>query len=132
MVDVKIIKEWLDKAEEDYLFAMSNLTEKNNFYAYICFHFHQSAEKYLKAYIIANELEFKRIHDLIELLRICNEKDSDFSILKEECEFLNPFYIDTRYPVHWGINYDEDITIKAKEKVENIKGFIKEKVRDWL
>lgn len=125
MVDVKIIKEWLDKAEEDYLFAINNLKAKNSFYTYICFHFHQSAEKYLKAYIIANELEFKRIHDLIELLRICKEKDSNFSILKEDC---NPFYIDTRYPVHWGINYDEDITIKAKEKVENIRGFIKERI----
>lgn len=132
MADVRIIREWFGKAEEDYQFAISNLKEKNSFYAQICFHFHQSAEKYLKTYIVANELEFKKIHDLIELLRICKEKDIDFSKLKEDCEFLNPFYIDTRYPVHWRINYNKDTAIKAKEKVENIRKFIKKKLSNFI
>jgi len=48
MVDPRIIKEWLDKADEDFGFADSNLQEDSTFYAQICFHFHQAAEKYLK------------------------------------------------------------------------------------
>jgi len=128
MVDKKIITEWLEKAEEDYKFAISSLESKNGFYAQICFHFHQAAEKYLKTYIIANELEFKKIHDLIELLRTCKGKEIDFLKLQEDCEFLNPFYIDTRYPVHWGVNYNEDTSIKAREKVEKIRNFVKDKL----
>lgn len=128
MVDSKIINEWMKKAEEDYEFAMSNLEAKNGFYTQVCFHFHQSAEKYLKTYILANELEFKKIHDLIELLRICREKEKDFSMLKEDCEFLNPFYIDTRYPVNWGINYSEDTAIKAKESTEKIRESVRAKL----
>jgi HEPN domain-containing protein len=70
MVDRGIIREWLSKAEEDFQFANINLKEKKPFFAQICFHFHQSAEKYLKAYIIANDLEFQKIHDLALLVKI--------------------------------------------------------------
>ena len=71
MVDRDIIKEWITKADQDFEFARINLEEKNNFFAQICFHFNQSIEKYLKAFIIANRLEFRKIHDL-HLLRPLN------------------------------------------------------------
>ena len=48
MVDPHIIKEWISKADEDFEFARINLEEAKPFYAQICFHFHQFAEKYLK------------------------------------------------------------------------------------
>lgn len=47
MVDKKVIQEWLEKADEDFEFAAS-VIDSSIFYAQICFHFHQSAEKYLK------------------------------------------------------------------------------------
>ena len=49
MVDREIIDEWLAKADEDFDFARINLEEEKPFFAQICFHFHQSAEKYIKA-----------------------------------------------------------------------------------
>jgi HEPN domain-containing protein len=58
MADPSIINEWLTKADEDFGFAVSVL-EDSTFYAQICFHFHQSAEKYLKSFIIARDLESK-------------------------------------------------------------------------
>jgi len=103
MVDKEIVKEWLEKAENDYKFACVNLENSSNkFFVRVWFHFQQSAEKYLRAYIIASELPFKKIHDLVELMQICLKKDKSFSSLREECEFLTDFYIDARYPVHWG------------------------------
>ena len=56
MVDREIKDEWLTKAEDDFEFARINLEEKKLFFAQICFHFHQAAEKYFKAFIIANGL----------------------------------------------------------------------------
>ena len=38
--------------------------EEKEYYDHICFHFQQSTEKFLKAYIIANDLGFERTHDL--------------------------------------------------------------------
>lgn len=58
MVDIRIFQEWLDKAGEDFAFALVNLQEGKPFFSQICFHFHQAAEKYLKAYIVAWGLDF--------------------------------------------------------------------------
>jgi len=63
MADPQLVQEWLDKAEEDFGFAASVIKE-SPYYAQICFHFHQAAEKYLKAHIIAHDLKFEKIHDL--------------------------------------------------------------------
>jgi len=56
MVDTEIVREWIAKADDDFEFALANLKEGKPFLALICFHFQQSAEKYLKAYIVAHEL----------------------------------------------------------------------------
>lgn len=60
MVDERILREWMAKAHEDFAFAQINLEEGKPFFAQICFHFHQAAEKYLKAYIVTNELDFRK------------------------------------------------------------------------
>lgn len=60
MADPSIVREWLSKADEDFNFAKINLDEDNKFYSQIYFHFQQAAEKYLKAYIAAYDLEFEK------------------------------------------------------------------------
>jgi len=123
-MQVEIFKEWIEKAEEDFEFANSSL-EFENYFAQICFHFQQAAEKYLKAFIVANKLEFRPIHNLLELLEICKEKEPGISDIEEDCRYLNPFYIDTRYPVHWPSHYDKETAIKARDSVEQIRKWIK-------
>jgi HEPN domain-containing protein len=44
MADPAVVKEWLDKAEEDFLFAEANLLDGSGFYAQLCFHFQQAAK----------------------------------------------------------------------------------------
>jgi HEPN domain-containing protein len=70
MVETAIIREWIAKADEDFEFALVNLKEGKPFAALICFHFHQSAEKYLKAYIVAHDLGFLKSHDLLALAKL--------------------------------------------------------------
>lgn len=50
-------------------------------------------------------------------------------ILKESCSYLNPFYIDTRYPVHWPTRYDKSIAIEAKKHAERIARWVKDFVK---
>jgi HEPN domain-containing protein len=45
MAEAQLVQEWLAKAGEDFAFAWVNLEEGKPFYAQICFHFHQAAEK---------------------------------------------------------------------------------------
>ena len=82
--------------------------------------------KYLKAFIVANGLEFRAIHNLLELLQICKQHNPGLEELRQDCRFLNPFYIDTRYPVHWPAHYDKDAAVKAKKMATNVRNWIKE------
>jgi HEPN domain-containing protein len=130
MVDEQIVEEWLQKAKEDYQFACS-VIEDSPFYAQICFHLHQSAVKYLKSLIIAYELEFKKIHDLPVLLKLCLDVDSELKALLEGCTFLNAFYIESRYPVHWPTEYTKEMALKAKACVEQISDVIVHVIGSW-
>jgi len=121
--------EWLKKANEDYAFASSILPD-TTFYAQVCFHFQQAAEKFLKAYIVKNELEFKKIHDLTKLLQLCSESKNDFNSLFEECNMLTDYYIDTRYPVHWPATVDKKEAEQALEAARKIKEFVEYSLKD--
>lgn len=126
MADIEIVKEWLDKADEDFNFADANLREESTFYAQICFHFQQSAEKYLKAFIVARDLEFEKTHNLIYLLKICARQEAVLSNLSDECEFLNAFYIEARYPVHWPISHTREKASQAREAASRVAKAIKD------
>ncbi len=122
-MQAEIIKEWIEKAEEDFGFASTSI-EHTNYFAQVCFHFQQAAEKYLKAFIIANGLEFRPVHNLLELLATCRQKEPAIEKIEEACRYLNPFYIDTRYPVHWPTHYDKETAIKAKDFATVIRRWI--------
>jgi HEPN domain-containing protein len=120
MADQSVVKEWLQKADENFRFAEASLKDGSGFYAQLCFHFQQSAEKYLKAYIIAKNLPFERVHDLVHLLKICANHTPAFSELRDECILLNTAYIETRYPVHWPTEYTKETTTETHQAAEKI------------
>lgn len=126
MADPAIAREWLEKADEDFLFADANLRDGSEFYAQLCFHFQQAAEKYLKAFIIGKGLPFDKVHDLVHLLKTCSIHAPEFSKLKEECIFLNTAYIETRYPVHWPTDYTKETTEQAKVAAGKIALIVRE------
>ena len=126
MADPTIVKEWLAKADDDSNFAKITLAEDNKYYSQICFHFQQAAEKYLKAFIVAYDLEFEKIHNLIALLKICGKKDASLLSLMEQCELLNTAYIDTRYPVHWPTDYSKDKALKMQDATGEVAQVVKE------
>jgi HEPN domain-containing protein len=128
MVDTEIVREWLAKANDDFEFAKVNLEEGKPFFAHICFHLQQAAEKYLKAYIVAHELEFRKIHELPLLLKICLSRDPTFEELHDDCEYLTTYYVETRYPVHWPTHFSREETQKAFKSTVRIRSLVKEKL----
>ena len=123
MIVNEIVQEWLDKAEDDFNFASLSLTQ-TEYFTHVCFHFQQAAEKYLKAFIIANDLQFRAVHNLIELLNICRTQERRIADLEEACRYLNPIYIDTRYPVNWPTHYDLETATQAKNAAEAIRNWV--------
>jgi HEPN domain-containing protein len=128
MVESEIVHEWLAKANDDFEFARVNLEEGKPFFAQICFHLQQAAEKYLKAYIVAHDLEFRKIHDLPLLLKICFSQDLSFEVLRDDCEYLTTYYVETRYPVHWPTHFSKEDTQKAFKSTARIRSLVIEKL----
>lgn len=127
MVDDQLISGWMEKANEDLEYARISLKEGLEFYPQICFHLHQAVEKYLKAYIIAHELGFQRIHDLGQLIQICSHKDEAFNQYHDKILELNPFYIETRYP-DFMAEVNKSQTENALKIAEQIADFVKQKI----
>ena len=125
MAEKELVKRWVEKADQDFGYACASLEEELEYFPQICWLYQQAAEKYLKAYIIAYDLEFRKIHDLIALLKICEKKDPVFTSLLEECKYLQKFYVETRYPVVWETKYSKEDALKAKEAAQAIISMVK-------
>jgi HEPN domain-containing protein len=128
MAELELVKEWIGKAEEDFGYASLSLDEEFEYFPQICWHFQQAAEKYLKAYVVAFDLEFRKIHDLAALLKNCAAKDSSFTSLAEDCQYLQKFYIETRYPVVWETKWTREDALKAKGAAQKIAELVRKKV----
>lgn len=127
MVDKSIIQEWLQKGQSDFQFAEASLKE-GRFYEQICYLFQQSAEKYLKAFIIINDLPFKKVHDLGVLIETLTEKFSVDKELKEACDFLTTFYVEARYPGFPDLVITKEIALRARLSAELIARFVTEQI----
>ena len=127
MAETEFVLPWIQKAENDISSARYLAENMHPAPAeIICFHCQQAAEKYLKAYLVYNDQEPPKTHDLIELVKFCNNYNTDFSPLFTKCEYLIPFAIRTRYP---GGSDPEDEDIKrALAYANDIIEFVKSKI----
>jgi len=127
MVDAEFVTPWIQKAENDFSTAR-HLAENMHPVPIeiVCFHCQQAAEKYLKAFLVWNDQEPPKTHDLIELTKLCSNFDKGFLLLSPKCEFLIPFATRTRYPgtsdleeedIRKALTYAQDIIESIKPKI---------------
>ncbi len=127
--EIKLVKDWLRFARENLLFAHSGMKEDYAPYHTICFLCQGSAEKYLKAFLIWNGWELKKIHDMGDLLTFCIDFDPEFENLKEECGLLNEYITEARYPGDLPFeSIDEDDAREAIESADKIEEFVLKKI----
>ena len=62
-----------------------------------CFHAQQAAEKCIKAYLAAYEIEFPFIHNLEKLIELCADRDPSFMTIKTLGQELTPYAVELRY-----------------------------------
>lgn len=94
--DLDTAKGWLRKAESD-LAAADICLKAGQSLDIACFHAQQTAEKSLKAWLIANSLAFPFSHDLAKLIAVCCTKDPGFQAFRIDALNLNPFAVEMRY-----------------------------------
>jgi len=125
-MDKMIVDEWLKYADND-LSAVHILSGHHPMQLeIICYHCQQAAEKALKAFLLFNDLEPPKTHSLESLVDLCREKSPEFNDIITDCEYLNPFGIQPRYP--FGLELTDDDAIISIKKCERIIAFIRNKI----
>jgi HEPN domain-containing protein len=124
-----VAKRWFSKGNNDLIAGDHILTMPNPPTDTICFHSQQAAEKYLKGFLVFNDIEAPKIHGLEELISMCIKIDSDFSKLFDIASDLSGYAVEIRYP----LEADYEITIEesqhAIENAKKIKIFILNKLK---
>jgi HEPN domain-containing protein len=91
-----LVRGWLRKSQSDMDSAGLCLASAKALDT-VCFHAQQAAEKSLKAYLVAREIEFPFVHNIEKLIELCAREDRDFSALKPLGESLTPYAVELRY-----------------------------------
>ena len=63
----------------------------------ICYHCQQSAEKYLKGYLVLCGKNPPKIHDLDELCKLCTKLSDTFKNIADYCSDLTAYGVHSRY-----------------------------------
>ena len=119
-----VAQNWFNKGNNDLVAAEYLLTMNIPPTDVICFHSQQASEKYLKGFLALYGKEIPRIHDLEELVSICNEINTDFSKMYDIALDLSGYAVEVRYP----LENDYEITLEdAKLAINNaneVKDFV--------
>ena len=92
----EVLKQWLDKANADFRAAEILIEADPLILDIACFHLHQAVEKFLKSFLVANNLQVHFTHDLEFLGQQCGIEDAVFNDL--DFGRLTMFAVRARYP----------------------------------
>src|SRR5712692_8540759 len=94
----KSTREWVNKAEQDYVLAKQGSRSKVPVHDGVCFHCQQCAEKYLKGLMEELGLLVPKTHYLALLLTALLPHHPTLRPLRRGLLFLSVFAVDPRYP----------------------------------
>jgi HEPN domain-containing protein len=120
---IEKVNHWVELAEEDLRVAKYSLTMSSNVpYRIIAFHAQQCAEKYIKALLVLNNLDFPYTHDLEKLLGIAPKQLNLLPRLAIAGE-LTDYAVSKRYPDYYQ-KLSKEEAIRAIEISETVKEYI--------
>jgi len=92
-------REWVEKAEEDYLAASAlHRRRKRPLWNVVSFHVQQTVEKYLKARLEEAGRSVPKTHDLLHLLNLVTAVEPLWSAYQSAFSLLVSYAVQTRYP----------------------------------
>jgi HEPN domain-containing protein len=131
MSDNKIIREWLHYSHSDMITAchmFNDVYPKETEIA--VFHCQQCAEKALKAYLAAHEIDPPKIHHLPILCKMCADIDANFQSIMDMASDLNPYAVAARYPKQL-VSDDAEVKL-AIDKAQRIYDFCVAKIDAFM
>ena len=122
-----VVRQWVERAEEDLSAAERLLVgEEYCLGSTVCFHAQQCVEKYLKAFLTSAQIEFPKMHSIVELMALLPAAARP-QLGAEEQQRLTNYATVTRYPGDW-----EPITRDEAEQAVGMARKVREEVRKHL
>jgi HEPN domain-containing protein len=119
----ELAQKWLKMADEDFA-AAEALIEAGVALAGACFHSQQGAEKSVKAWLMAHNLDPEKTHKLEDLLSISIQIEPGFSAVLTDTKALTPYAVERRYDADFWPSIDQART--ALEQARRIYDFVQE------
>ena len=111
----KQVKDWILLADKDLYAAEVLLKDHSPLTNIVAFHCQQAIEKYLKAFLVENDVPLIKTHDLVKLNGKIKEI-RDLGIDRNKLIVMDEVYVESRYPGELGLTADGMPTKKQTEK----------------
>jgi len=122
-----MVRAWLRKAQSDLDNAQVCLASGKALDT-VCFHAQQAAEKYLKAYLAAQGVEFPFIHNVEKLIEQCAQTAPALLALKPLGQSLTPYAVELRYDEEFWPS--PETARHALDAATTIRRFVMERLPD--
>lgn len=119
-------KRWLERAKEDG--SVSQLMYRNKHFLGSCYYCQQSADKALKAFLLAREGRYPKTRFLPRLPTLCEKTEPGFSKLAKRCGYLDKFYRANEYPEEAKRLVSKASASKAAKAAQEIISFVEERI----
>ncbi len=122
--------EWLKRADMDFRTAEDAVKDDAEELAdSICYLCQQSAEKYLKAFLLSRGWILKKIHDLNTLLAEAGKYDPSFSPLVDRVRKLYECSMSAHYPLDNAADLTKADALSSSDTLRDLAGLIKTLMR---
>jgi HEPN domain-containing protein len=124
---IAVVREWVSKAENDlknaaYTLQMGDECPTDT----VCFHAQQCVEKYIKALLVLNGIDFSKTHDVSTIASFL-PASVDIKLTPEEQGRLTSYATATRYPGDY-----EPISLAEARKAVRIARRVRKEIRAHL
>lgn len=110
-------------AREDLGAAQYLVEERKDYYGVACFHAQQASEKFLKAYLVNQNIAFPRTHDLEYLLELIEKDNPAIAEPLQEISHLNQYAVRSRYPGEY-VEINAEEAMRALSLAQTVKAVI--------
>jgi HEPN domain-containing protein len=124
-----LVKGMLRKAASDLANAAMCLSAGQSLDT-ACFHAQQAAEKYIKAYLAAQDIDYPFIHNLEKLIELCAQRDPSFLSIKFPGQELTPYAVELRYDEEFWPS--QETASRALDAALAIKKFVMARLPDEM
>ncbi len=115
----EVANQWVEKARDDLHAARALQDHGGDLWAIVAFHCQQSVEKFIKALLTFQQIEFGKTHDLTALVDLLVDLEEQAMKVLRAAEDLTVYGVQVRYPGD-GPEVDRDEAEKALELAQQV------------